>query len=92
MDAYEFTCALALMSEGTLSERCQLIFDLYDFDQSGQISMDELSCLLTNGLTALNAMLDLPKPNIDEIDKASEDLFHQIDSDKSGSVTRQEFL
>lgn len=36
-------------------------------------------------------MLDLGKPDIAEIDRASAELFKKIDSDKSGMITKSEF-
>ena len=34
IDSYEFVCALSLMSQATLDEKAELIFNLYDFDRS----------------------------------------------------------
>ena len=34
IDSYEFVCALSLLSHATLDEKAELIFNLYDFDQS----------------------------------------------------------
>jgi Ca2+-binding EF-hand superfamily protein len=56
IDSYEFVCALSLLSHGTLDEKAELIFTLYDFDHSQSISKDELTVLMTNVLSALKLM------------------------------------
>ena len=56
IDSYEFLCAISLLSNSTLDEKAELIFDIYDFDKSKYISRDELVILMTNSLSALNSM------------------------------------
>jgi len=56
IDSYEFMCAMALLAHGTLEEKAQLIFGLYDFNKSGTLSKDELLALMINTMMSLNAM------------------------------------
>ncbi len=47
-------CGMALLSQGTLEEKGELIFNLYDFDSNKFITKDELVIMLSSSLTALN--------------------------------------
>ena len=56
IDQYEFITALAFVCHGSLDEKAELIFELYDFDKSRYISKDELTILMTNSLTSLRCL------------------------------------
>lgn len=56
VDSYEFMCAMSLLAHGTLEEKAELVFGLYDFNKSGTLSKDELTALMTNTMMSLNAM------------------------------------
>ena len=45
-----------------------MIFSLYDFDGNKYITRDELVILMTNVLSSLNAMKNLPAPKINDIE------------------------
>lgn len=68
IDQYEFITALAFLCHGSLGEKAELIFQLYDFDKSQYISKDELTILMTNSLTALRCLTGQPPPTIGEIE------------------------
>ena len=69
IDQLEFITALAILGHGTLEERCQLVFNLYDFDKSKYISKDELTILMTNACSAMLSlahMKDSSKQSLEE--------------------------
>jgi Ca2+-binding EF-hand superfamily protein len=55
VDSYEFICGLALLSESSVEEKAELLFNLYDFDGNKFITRDELVILMTNTLASINA-------------------------------------
>ena len=59
---------MTMLSNSNLDEKAELIFDLYDFDGSQYISRDELVILMTNALSALNAMSKQKPPTVNEIE------------------------
>jgi len=75
IDSYEFVCALSILSGGSLDEKAELIFNLYDFDRSQSISREELTVLMTNVLSALKNMEGKPAPSIEEIEKKTTEFF-----------------
>jgi Ca2+-binding EF-hand superfamily protein len=91
IDSYEFLCFLSLMSHGTLDEKAELIFNLYDFDKSQSISKDELTVLMTNALTALKSMDRKPAPTVSEIEKKTNAFFADADSNRDNSISLREF-
>ena len=44
---------MALVSQASLEEKAEMIFNLYDFDGNRFITRDELVIMMTNSLTAL---------------------------------------
>jgi Ca2+-binding EF-hand superfamily protein len=71
---------MALLSSGTLDERAELIFNLYDFNSDNFLSKDELAILVTNCQTAINNMTGKPKPDINAIDKLTAQYFEALDT------------
>ena len=69
VDSYEFVCGLALLSQSSLKDKAKILFELYDFDKSQQISSQELTILLKTTLTAINswAKPPLPPPSLEDI-------------------------
>ena len=53
IDSYELICGLAMLSQASLEDKAELIFNLYDFDGNKSITRDELVIMLTNALTSL---------------------------------------
>lgn len=91
IDSYEFVCALSLMSHATLTEKAELIFNLYDFDRSQSISKDELTVLMTNALTAMKFLEGKKAPSITEIEQKTNEFFKAADDDANGVITLKEF-
>jgi Ca2+-binding EF-hand superfamily protein len=57
-------CAMSFLSHGTLNQKAELIFGLYDFDKSGTLTMDEMTALMINAIASLNAMEGKVKPTM----------------------------
>jgi Ca2+-binding EF-hand superfamily protein len=91
IDSYEFLCALTMLSSSTLEEKAEILFNFYDFDKSQYITRDELVILLTNALTALNAMSKKDPPKIKEIEHETDDFFTKADLNNDNKITLKEF-
>lgn len=92
IDSYEFMAFLTLMTHGTLRERAETLFQLYDFDQSNSISKDELSVLMQNALTALKCMEGKPGPTLEEIEQKTSEFFRAADTNNDQQISKREFL
>lgn len=91
IDSYEFTCCLAMMADGGLNEKAELIFKLYDFDKSGSISKEELTVMMTNVLTSLHSMKKKPAPKLADIERKTNEFFTKSDVDRNNLISLDEF-
>ena len=82
---------MTILSNGTLDDKAELIFDLYDFDGSKYISRDELTVLMTNALCSMNAMAKKPRPTTAEIEKKTNEFFEESDVNKDNQISLKEF-
>lgn len=93
IDSYEFLCALALMSQATLQEKAQIIFNLYDFDRSQIISQDELVVLARTVICSLHAMSgDKFTQSISWVENLVKQIFLAHDKDHDGGISFTEFM
>ncbi len=63
------------MARGSLNEKAELVFNLYDFDRSKTISRDELTVLMTNCFTALKYLEEKKAPTVSDIELKTNELF-----------------
>lgn len=89
LDFLEFVHSLsALYPKATLDEKARFIFKVYDTNNSGDISRDELREILQFSLGE-NKSVHLTQEQIDEV---IQNTFKKCDADNSGGVTLNEFL
>ena len=68
-----------------------MIFNLYDYDGNKFITRDELVILMTNVLSALNAMKGLKAPTIAQIEAKTDQFFAGADTNGDDKITLKEF-
>lgn len=91
IDSYEFLCAITMLSNSSLDEKAEILFDFYDFDKSKYITRDELVILITNALTSLNSMVKKDAPKIKEIERETDEFFAKSDLNNDNKITLKEF-
>ncbi|KRX05725.1 WD40-repeat-containing domain [Pseudocohnilembus persalinus] len=91
IDSYEFICGLALLSQSTLKQKAELIFNLYDFDKNKTITQNELVILIKTTTTALNAMASKPEATIQDAESKQKDILEKYDTNKDGTISLKEF-
>lgn len=87
----QFIKVLSSLSRGTMKEKLNWIFNLYDIDRDGFISKNEMH-LITNAIYEMLGEYTIPLNDIrtpkDHVDR----FFHQIDADKDGLISYEEFV
>lgn len=92
IDSYEFMCALGMLSHGSIDDKANLIFSLYDRDKSGLLDVEEMTALIRNSLSSIKAMdgqKDRAFPA--DINAKVDKIFKDIDKDSNKKITLKEF-
>ena len=64
VDSFEFICSICLLSGMSISDKLNFVFEVFDFDESGMISVEELTLMLRCCLLGLSkACNELPTPS-----------------------------
>lgn len=83
LDVREFICGLSVFCEkGTIDEKLKFSFRIYDFDQDGCISKEELYKLLEASL--VENSLGIPQEQLSSLVDAT---FAEADTDGDGKIS-----
>ena len=82
IDFREFMIVLYIMSNGTPEENLKQIFQIFDINNDGSISQEELRCLVK----------DLCIQNVSSKRGQSNLAFKEMDTNGDGLVSREEFV
>ena len=88
IDFTEFMMVFHIMSDGTTEEVLTKIFRVFDVNSDGTISMKEMSKLIKD----MYGLLKTEDPNIASKNLVAKTAFAEMDKDKDGKVTKEEFL
>ncbi|KAF2076671.1 hypothetical protein CYY_002041 [Polysphondylium violaceum] len=88
LDFKEITVALSIIGKGDATDKLTVLFDLYDKDNSGTLEKTEVQALI-------NLMISVGKSmgkKEEDIGRFVTKLMEKIDADKSGAITRSEWI
>jgi alpha-tubulin suppressor-like RCC1 family protein/Ca2+-binding EF-hand superfamily protein len=99
VNGLEFLAGLVICSkQGKFNERISCIFDIFDFDETGKMTRDELMILLKScirGLAKITVGLAVRLAElcpISQLEEITDDAFHHADIDTSGEINKEEFM
>nr|ODN86198.1 calcium-binding protein NCS-1 [Cryptococcus depauperatus CBS 7841]ODN94546.1 calcium-binding protein NCS-1 [Cryptococcus depauperatus CBS 7855] len=86
----EFICALSVTSRGRLDEKLKWAFQLYDINQDGFITYDEMLQIVRSIYKMTGQMVQLPEDE-DTPEKRVDKIFRNMDLNKDHRLTFDEF-
>ena len=88
VDFNEFMLTFFIMSDGTPEDVLTLIFRMFDVNSDGTITQKEMTKLIKD----MHGLLKEEDPNLPARDLVAKSLFAEMDADKDGKVTVDEFV
>eukprot|EP01095_Lingulamoeba_sp_RSL-Kostka_P011224 TRINITY_DN4203_c1_g1_i1.p1 TRINITY_DN4203_c1_g1~~TRINITY_DN4203_c1_g1_i1.p1 ORF type:complete len:196 (-),score=89.20 TRINITY_DN4203_c1_g1_i1:162-749(-) len=96
IDFNEFTKALSIMTRGTNDEKLQFAFRMYDLDQTGYVTKEEMGKILGSFFNMVgpgeeNQVTTFSSKKYESPPALVDELFEQMDTDEDGKISLEDY-
>ncbi|TYZ67774.1 hypothetical protein PybrP1_001204 [[Pythium] brassicae (nom. inval.)] len=91
VDVMEVFAVVIVYCKAPIEAKIPLLFDLFDFDHSQEISQHELVLLMLCTTRGLCKVIGLDRPGTEDLEALATSAFVSIDRDQSGAISLPEF-
>ena len=91
VDALEFLSALAVVSGMSRVEMMHFVFGIYDFDESGRLTVDEMILALRSTTSGVCKLAGIDMPPEPEIERVAVGAFENAKSIDGSTITKHDF-
>lgn len=91
VDALEFLTTFAVTSGLSLVDKVKYTFRCYDFDESNELTVDEMTLSLKSTLTGLAKLSGEEPPDPLELEDIAQQAFDKADKNKDSKITFEEY-
>eukprot|EP01029_Cantina_marsupialis_P023861 TRINITY_DN60145_c1_g2_i1.p1 TRINITY_DN60145_c1_g2~~TRINITY_DN60145_c1_g2_i1.p1 ORF type:complete len:2255 (-),score=740.92 TRINITY_DN60145_c1_g2_i1:196-6960(-) len=91
-DALEFLATVALCSGMSLKEKIEYVFHIYDFDESEELTIDEVTLALRSAVTGLCKFTGEEPPLEATLEQVSQAAFEFAKKSQEDRITQKEFM
>lgn len=92
IDALEMLSAITIVSGLRRKDKLVHVFNLYDFDESAEVTIDEMTLLLKSTMSGLCKFSGIAPPDERRLEMMSQTAFSALSKDKDNALTRDEFI
>ncbi|GMH54311.1 hypothetical protein TrST_g10520 [Triparma strigata] len=92
IDGLEALATLAMVSSMTPLEKMNFVFMCYDFDESGELTLDEMTLSLKSTVTGLCKISSIPIPTLADFELIAKLAFQAVDKPVDETISSKEFL
>lgn len=87
----DYACALSTLSRGTIDDKIKWIFKLYDINEDGILTIDEIM-LISKAIYGLLGIYVKPAHDIHTVEKHGNQIFQKFDQTSQGYITFEQFM
>lgn len=95
IDGLELLGGLALCCQASFEDKARFCFELYDFNLTSTISKREMVMMMMASICGMNLLTgggEELEPDVDTIERLSDEAFLRADREKNGQISYEEFV
>ena len=95
IDGLELLGGLALCCQASFEEKARFCFEIYDFNMNSSMAKKEMTMMLLTTIGGINLLTgggDELEPDIETVERITDEAFEYADRDGSGQISYEEFV